>query len=543
MAGLGLNTNGANPRATALLWKAGARSMVNDVKFQGGHGTDRFDGSRVDPYNNNATGDPDAARRWAGQYASLWVTQGGGGTFANIWSPSTFGHPGILISDTDTPGRLIQASVEHHVRTEIGLNRVANWELLAPQTEGEAGESGDAVALEIRDSRNILVANFHGYRVTRTREPAPAAVTLYNSHDIRFRNVHVNGESGLGTCDENGCATFLRLTKFPFENAIRDVTHGLDVREREFAVLDVPARPAPVKPANFLAGNVEKLADGFHSAGGGAVDAQGRLYFIDRRFQRIWRWSDEGRLEMVRDASLDPVNLSIDRSGNLLVLSSHGRNGTVYSVRPGAPDSEISVIPATPLAARPGRRTVLPVNWWNNGEFRDQIDPQSYAFTTLAQMFARDMALPKASEYVSPDGSIALPAFRTFAQGQADHRGLRFSDSLDSYGFIQGEQGQRVFLTNGSENRTYSGLLGAGGAITDLRPFADRGGEGVAVDAQGRVYVANGQVFVYAPDGQEIGRIDVPERPLQLLFGGEGGRTLFILSHHGLYAARPGRDR
>jgi len=63
------------------------------------------------------------------------------------------------------------------------------------------------------------------------------------------------------------------------------------------------------------------------------------------------------------------------------------------------------------------------------------------------------------------------------------------------------------------------------------------------VDAQGRVYVANGQVFVYAPDGQEIGRIDVPERPLQLLFGGEGGRTLFILSHHGLYAARPGRDR
>jgi len=158
-------------------------------------------------------------------------------------------------------------------------------------------------------------------------------------------------------------------------------------------------------------------------------------------------------------------------------------------------------------------------------------------------MFARDMALPKASEYVSPDGSIALPAFRTFAQGPADHRGLRFSDSLDSYGFIQGEQGQRVFLTNGSENRTYSGLLGAGGAITDLRPFADRGGEGVAVDAQGRVYVANGQVFVYAPDGQEIGRIDVPERPLQLLFGGEGGRTLFILSHHGLYAARPGRDR
>ena len=38
----------------------------------------------------------------------------------------------------------------------------------------------------------------------------------------------------------------------------------------------------------------------------GAVDADGRLYFIDRQFQRIWRWSEAGRLEIVRDAALDP---------------------------------------------------------------------------------------------------------------------------------------------------------------------------------------------------------------------------------------------
>ncbi|MBO9622489.1 MAG: SMP-30/gluconolactonase/LRE family protein [Sphingomonas sp.] len=538
VAGLGLDTNGANPRATALLWKAGAASMVNDVKFQGGHGTNRYDGTRLVPYNNNASADPDAARRWDGQYASLWVTQGGGGTFANIWSPSTFANPGILVSDTETPGRIIQASVEHHVRTEIGLNRVANWELLAPQTEEEAGEGPDTVALEIRDSRNILVANFHGYRVTRTRKPAPAAVTLYNSHDIRFRNVHVNGESGFGTCDENGCATFLRVTKFPFENAIRDVTHGLDVREREFAVLDVPAKPAPATPVTFEGATVEKLADGFHSIGGGAVDAAGSLYFIDRFFRRIHRWSDDRRLEIVRDAALDPVNLTVDRSGNLLVLSSWGQSGTVYSFRPGAPDQELTVITPTPAAAHPGARVAMPANWWNNGEFKDQLNPKTYEFTTLAEMFARDVAVPKAQEYVSPDGSVVLPAWRVFHQGPPDHRGLRFSDSLDSYGLIQGEPGARVFVTNGSENRTYSAKVGPGGALTDLKPFAERGGEGAVADAQGRVYVANGQIFVYAPDGRPLGRIDVPERPLQLVLGGADRRTLFALTHRALYAVR-----
>ncbi len=98
--------------------------------------------------------------------------------------------------------------------------------------------------------------------------------------------------------------------------------------------------------------------------------------------------------------------------------------------------------------------------------------------------------------------------------------------------------GTRVFVSNESEGRTYSGLVGDNGAVTDLKLFADRGGESVAVAADGNVYLANGQVLVYAPDGKPIGRIDVPERPLQLLFGGADGRTLFILTHHALLLRR-----
>ncbi|WP_029915267.1 glycosyl hydrolase family 28-related protein [Caulobacter sp. UNC358MFTsu5.1] len=537
--GLGLNTGGINPRATALLWTAGANSLVDDVKFQGGHGTNLYDGERFNPYNANATADADPAKRWAGQYPSLWVTNGGGGTFANIWSPSTYAYSGIYVSDTQTPGYIYQASVEHHVRTEISLNRVANWELLAPQTEEEAGEGEDTVSLEIRDSRDILVANYHGYRVTRTRRPAAAAVKVYNSQDIRFRNVAVNGESGFSTCDENGCATFLRLTKYPYENAIQDVTSGLEARERQFAVLDLTAHPSPVTPSIFPAGaRIEKLGDGFFSLGGGAVDAAGTLYFTDRRHQRIYSWSDARKLSIVRDNTLDPINLAVDGSGNLLVLSSDGRDGTVYSFKPGSPDTEVTVIAPTPTADHAGAATVLPVNWWNNAEFKDQLDPETYQFTTLAQLFARDMALPKAKEYVSPDGSLALPAYRVFQQGPPDYRGLRFSDSLDTYGFTTAKPGQRVFVANSSENKTYSGLVGPQGEVTDLKVFADRGGESVATDPEGRVYVANGQVFVYAPDGRELGRIDVPERPLQLVFGGADKRTLFVLTHHALYAVR-----
>ena len=76
------------------------------------------------------------------------------------------------------------------------------------------------------------------------------------------------------------------------------------------------------------------------------------------------------------------------------------------------------------------------------------------------------------------------------------------------------------------------------GSLADLKPFAQRVGESVAVDANGNTYVANGQIFFYSPLGKQIAEIDVPERPLQLVFGGPNRKTLFILLHHALFAAQ-----
>jgi len=43
---------------------------------------------------------------------------------------------------------------------------------------------------------------------------------------------------------------------------------------------------------------------------------------------------------------------------------------------------------------------------------------------------------------------------------------------------------------------------------------------------------------VYNPSGKLIDTIDVPERPLQLVFGGKDGQTLFIPARSSLYAVR-----
>jgi hypothetical protein len=544
VSGLGIFTGGVNPRATGILWMAGEESLLDDIQFHG------FAGGTLAPAVRTALYPPGTGRgqfvagRWGAQYPSLWVTRGGGGTFNNIWSPNTYAQSGFYVSDTTTPGHVYQLSVEHHLFGEIKLDRVENWDFNAPQTEEEAQTSPEAVAFEINASRNITIANYHAYRVTRNRQAFAAAVRLTNSSGIRFRNVHIKSESGYAVCDANGCGRFLRAGKFPFENAVQDVTRHLEVRDREFAVLDVPPTVVapPARGALVLTSPVKKLEDGFFTISGATVDAAGTLYFVDHHQQRIFSWSAAQGLIVVRDAPHDPVNLAVAKSGDVLVVSSAGPEGTVYTFNPARPADALTVLEPQPAAPRPDAAAVLPVNVWVNGELEDQLDLSTYEYVTLAQLFARDVGTPAPRQYVSPDGSLVLPAGRVFQQpgvdsyAGIDETGWRWSHNLDAYGLLTASSGRRIFVVSGTENRTYRAVVRANGTLGDLQPFAERGGESVAADSAGNVYVANGQIFVYDATGRSTGRIDVPERPVQILFGGADRRTLFILTHHALYS-------
>jgi hypothetical protein len=221
-----------------------------------------------------------------------------------------------------------------------------------------------------------------------------------------------------------------------------------------------------------------------------------------------------------------------------------GPAGTVYTFRPEAPRETLTVLQPQPRPAGREASFLLPSTVWADGQFRSHLDLATYEYETLSQMFAREVTTAQAKAYVSPDGSLVLPAFRVFAQGPGgsypgmDETGWRWSHALDTYGLLAVRTGERVYLVSGAENRTYRGVVRDDGTLGELQPFAERGGESVAVGRDGNVYVANGQIFVHRPTGELSGRIDVPERPTGLRFGGPDGRTLYVLTHHSLYAVK-----
>jgi sugar lactone lactonase YvrE len=511
VAGIGLYTNGINPRAVAAMWSAGSHSMMYDVRFLGGHGTIDPNASAAESrnswrtiYNNTHTADTDINRRWDGQYPSLWVN--GGGTFVGLWTPSTFAQAGLYVSNTSIEGRVYELSSEHHVRTEVVLDHVSNWQLFALQTEEERGESGFCLPLDIRNSNNITIANLHMYRVVSSYQPFPYAIKVTNSRDIRLRNVHIYSDS-----------------KASFDNSVHDQTHDFELRQREFAWLtisgDAPqiatADPSPVLASGA---HLEKLYTGFFNISGGAVDSSGNVFFVDAHRQTIYRWDAAARqLSIVRDNPLDPVQLFFDKSGNLIVVSYSG-NGTVYSLKPDSRNDDVTLLAPQPAQARPGLTAVLPVDYWRN-----------------EKDFVEAMSIQKPYQFVSSDGSTFLPAGEDFVSG-APYYGTKQHDVLRGFGLAPAIAGKPFYISDESEQNTYRSEVDGSGAFTNVKLFARRGGESVAVDESGNVYIAAGQVYVYNRAGDWIDTIDVPERPSQLLFGGADRSTLYILARSSLYS-------
>jgi Pectate lyase superfamily protein/SMP-30/Gluconolactonase/LRE-like region len=510
VTGIGLYTNGTNPRAVAAKWMAGAESMMNDVRFLGGHGT-------IDPnvsaemarkawseiYNNTHTADSNLNRRWDGQFPSLWIT--GGGTFVDIWTPSTFAQAGVYIANTSTPGRIYELSSEHHVRSEVIVSHASNWEIYALQTEEERGEGGFTLPVEVRDSSNITFANLHMYRVVSSYQPFKNAVEVSNSSNIGFRNVHCYSDS-----------------KVSFDNSIYDVTHKTEIRQREFAWLDVSDAAAKPRPEQHtvLASNasLEKVAGGFFDISGGAVDSVGNIYFVDAKWQTIYRWSvGTQQLTKARDNPLDPAQLFFDKSGDLMVVSYAG-TGTVYSFRPDETDSEITLLKAVPSETRPGMTPALPVDYWRNENDFLQSVPRKPDY-----------------QFITPDGTTFLPSDENFVSGKL-YYGSKLNNTLRAFGFGRAVPGQPFYVSDENGEKTYESTVSDDGTLTNLKLFVEQGGESVAVDEKGNVYIAAGQVYVYDRSGKLIDTISVPERPSQLLFGGTNGHTLFILARSSLYA-------
>jgi len=211
--------------------------------------------------------------------------------------------------------------------------------------------------------------------------------------------------------------------------------------------------------------------------------------------------------------------LAFDKSDNLIVISYQG-NGTVYTFKPGSNFDEITLLKPEPSVPRAGMTPIVSVDYWRN-----------------ENDFQKTIPTKRPYQFVSLDGSTFLPAGEDFVSGKL-YYGSKMHDVIRAFGLAPARIGSTIYVCDEEQQKTYKATVSEDGTLTNLRLFVNTGGESVAEDSDGNVYIAAGQVYVFNAAGKLVDTIEVPERPEQLLFGGTDRKTLFILARSSLYSVQ-----
>lgn len=529
LTGIGLNTGAYNYRAVACKWMAGEESYLNDVKFIGGHGTMERGAPTRRNYTRPGISSPtepvysrwhDLA--WDTQYWSLWITDGGG-TFKDIWTASSYAAAGVFVSNTSTAGRIYAMSIEHHIRHEAQFKNVANWKVYAFQLEEEYTEGPDCQQIELQECRDMVFANLYMFRTIRLKTPYPYAIRLWNCRNIELLNVH----------------NYTQI-KYTTDLPVYDVNKDVDVRPWEFTQLYITGAESRRLPLAFEKGKVEKLAGGFEFAEGIARDSKGNIYFCEQRMRRMYKWDcDRNALSMLAELPWQPLSLACDTQDNLLVIfrydpqpgykingqqesvpvladaggtsfSGWGNSGFatwVFSLDPSNPEETIQLLPRAPMGSvKNVAKALYPANRWRD----------SHDFNTIAIQAPENC-------FVAPDGVTIVPECYDLARCSA---------------VLEAVPGKPFYAADEYDARMVKMDVAADGRLSNLKYFVEQAEFGSAMDDDGNLYVANGQIYIYNPAGEKIGVIKVPERPSTIQFGGQDRGILFITARSSFYAVR-----
>ena len=259
---------------------------------------------------------------------------------------------------------------------------------------------------------------------TATASPAPSsrprvAVRLEHVAGIRFRNVHVNAESGFATCDAIGCATYPARQQVP----VRERDRGRDarpagararVRRARRAGATPPPRRGAAQPGDRQGGPARRrlLVDlrRRRRAGRQALVRRAPVPSHPRLERR--RWPDAGARRQRRPGQ--PGRRPGRRRDGAVAPRARRDGVQLQARRAGDADDGDRADDRHTAAPRPRSRSRPTTGTTASSRISTTRRPIASRRWPRCSPATRPR---QARDYVSPDGSVVLPAYRTFQQG------------------------------------------------------------------------------------------------------------------------------
>ncbi len=273
--------------------------------------------------------------------------------------------------------------------------------------------------------------------------------------------------------------------------------------------------------ADALAGlletsEAERLATGFTFTEGPLWHPDGFFYFVDLRVHRLHKIVPGQAAELVRENTGEGNGTTFDLQGRLIMCEGGNRRLTRMD-----PDGRVEVL----VDRYEGKRFNRP------NDVVCKSDGSIFFTDPGLRLPLAQRELPNAGVYrLAPDGALTLVADCEYPNG------LAFSPD------------ERILYVANSRWAAYIHALELNddGTLRRRRIFADMSSDepdgvpdGMKVDVEGHVYCTGpGGVWVFDPDGRQLGMIRLPEIPANLAFGGPDRRTLFFTARTSVYSMR-----
>ncbi len=308
---------------------------------------------------------------------------------------------------------------------------------------------------------------------------------------------------------------------------------GAQDYETEGGVLSGKLLKASAIPGVIAADTrIEVLREGFDGTEGPVATQDGAILFIENRADRIVRIGGEGAgpSEFLKGTA----------SANSLALGPDGRLFAVTTAPAGV--AEISSDgKIKPLADR-----------YKGKAFNR---PNDLVRSQTGQIYFTDPG--PGLQPGQPAGPTAV--YRLDTRGRVH---LIADDIRRPNGITLSPDEKTLYIANTGGEHIIAYTVKSDGGVTDRRDFAtlagfretetgpNSGADGLAVDAEGRLYVASSAgLQIFSPGGEALGVIALPRSPQNLAFGGTDRSQLYAVGRGSVYriatvtrgAERPGK--
>lgn len=283
---------------------------------------------------------------------------------------------------------------------------------------------------------------------------------------------------------------------------------------------------------------VEKVADGFSFTEGPVWHPDGYLLFSDPNTNSIYRYNPNNHNVTVymshsgyTGADIGDYHqpgsngLTIDKEGRL-IIDQHGNRRVIRIERKG---------PVTVLADKiDGKRFNSPndIVLKSNGAIYFTDPP--YGLPNAFKDTKKE--LDYQGVFMIKEGKVSL-----IAKDCGGPNGLAFSPD-EKYFYVTNWDIRDIHHTK----TIWRYEVNADGTLKNGKVFYDfsftedeEALDGMKVDKEGNLFIsAPGGVWILSPAGELLGKIVTPERPANMAWGDEDGKTLYLTAHSSLYKIR-----